>query len=211
MLFAFVSASFAASGANTGRAVSTNDKPAAAAPSTATPPAAAPATAKSLPAAPKSADDSDPFQPRPIVGLWHVIDTADLVTGTPGIVPPAPPSYPFLESYKMWHRDGIEFEQAFKDPKGGNYCFGVWEPTGDRTVKLHHLGVMFNYTPTDPDTDGTVKGIFTQDETDEVAADGQSYKGTFTFKVFPPTDVFGTGPAIVTVTGTIAATRINVD
>jgi hypothetical protein len=199
VLVALVSLSFAATGANAGCAVPlTNAKLPAAAANAANPPFVAPKPAAQV------NDDWQDFDPHPIVGLWHLIYTADAVTGATGIFPPAPPDFQFLESYKTWHRDRTEFEQAFLDPKGGNICFGVWKQTGERSVQLHHIGLMFN-------TDGTVKAVFTTDETNTVSYDGKTYSGHFTFRLYPPTDVFGTGPAIVTVTGTTAATRITVD
>jgi hypothetical protein len=198
VLFALFSLSFAATGANAGCAVPLTDAklPAAAQPPFIAPKPAAVATVAN--------DDWQDFDPHPIVGLWHLIYTADTVTGATGIFPPAPPSFQFLESYKTWHRDRTEFENAFLDPKGGNICFGVWKQIGDRSVQLHHIGLMFN-------TDGTPKAVFTVDETNKVSYDGKTYTGTFTFRLFPPTDVYGTGPAIVTVTGTTAGTRITVD
>jgi hypothetical protein len=200
VLLTFVSMSVAAVGANAGCAVPLTGKlPAATASSV-----PEPAAAKAPFVQPKAGDDYDRFDPHPIVGLWHLIYTADSVSGATGIFPPAPPTFTFLESYKTWHRDGTEFENAFLDPKGGNICFGVWKDLGERTVKLHHIGLMF-------DTEGNVKAVFTNDEINVVAANGQSYSGSFTFKLFPPTDVYGTGNAIVTVKGTTAGTRINVD
>ena len=202
VLFALVSLSFAATGAKAGCAVPlTNAKLPAAGPAT----AGAPTVAKPpFVAAAANEDDWNNFDPHPIVGLWHLIYTADSVTGAPGIFPPTPPNFTFLESYKTWHRDRTEFENAFLDPKGGNVCFGVWKHTGEHSVQLHHIGLMFN-------TDGSVKAVFTVDETNTVSYDGKTYSGKFTFRLFPPTDVFGTGPAIVTVTGPTAATRITVD
>ena len=198
VLLALVSLSFAAAGAKAGCAVplTTVKLPAAA-------PAGQPPFVAPTPAA-QTNDDWDDFDPHPIVGLWHLIYTADSVTGAPGIFPPTPPNFAFLESYKTWHRDRTEFENAFLDPKGGNICFGVWKQTGERSVQLHHIGLMFN-------TDGSVKAVFTTDETNTVSYDGKSYSGKFTFRLFPPADVYGTGPAIVTVTGTTAGTRITVD
>jgi hypothetical protein len=199
VLLALISLSFAATGANAGCAVPlTNAKLPAAGPAAANPPFVAPKTASQV------NDDWQDFDPHPIVGLWHLIYTADSVTGAPGIFPPTPPSFQFLESYKTWHRDRTEFEEAFLPPAGGNICFGAWKQTGERSVQLHHIGLMFN-------TDGSVKAVFTTDETNTVSYDGKTYSGNFTFRLFPPTDVYGTGPAIVTVTGTTAGTRITVD
>ena len=138
-------------------------------------------------------------KPGSIVGLWHLIYTA---TSASGPFPPTP--FQFLESYKTWHGDGTEFENAFLPPGGGNICFGVWKDLGHRSVKLHHIGLMFA-------PDGKISHIFTVDETDTVASDGKTYEGTFDFKLFDPTNVFGTGPASAEVTGTTAGTRITVD
>jgi len=140
-----------------------------------------------------------------IVGLWHVNYTATSDDNFPpgGPFPPTP--FPFVESLKTWHADGTELENAFLPPTGGNICFGVWKDLGKGTVKLHHIGLIFN-------SDGSLSAIFTQDETDTVASDGKTYKGMFDFKLWPPSyDAVGVGKPIAQVKGTVAATRITVD
>lgn len=124
--------------------------------------------------------------PATIVGLWHVKYTA--ADGSA-----------FLESFKTWHRDGTEFEQAFLPPVAGNVCFGVWKAVGQLVVKLHHVGLMFN-------PDGSIKATFTVDEVDTVAADNTTYKGAFDFKVF---DLGGN--LLQEVKGTTAGARISVN
>jgi hypothetical protein len=148
-------------------------------------------------------------KPATIVGLWHLIYTATYSTSGPipfPVIPPGPPSsFQFLESFKTWHADGTEFENAFLPPAGGNICFGVWEDSGHGNVKLHHIGLMFA-------PDGSVSFIFTVDEKDTVAPDGKTYSGTFDFKLWPP--VFSevdTGKPLQEVKGTTAGTRITVD
>jgi hypothetical protein len=139
-----------------------------------------------------------------IVGLWHLIYTATYASGLPS--PPFPPTTPFqfLESYKTWHADGTEFENAFLPPTGGNICFGIWKDLGDGRVKLHHIGLMFA-------SDGSISNVFTVDEIDTVASNGKTYSGIFDFKLFLPTDVYGTGTPLAEVKGTTAGTRITVD
>lgn len=140
-----------------------------------------------------------------IVGLWHVIYTGTSDDNFPpgGPFPPTP--FQFLESFKTWHADGTEFENAFLPPTGGNICFGVWKEVDDCTVKLHHIGLMFN-------PDGSLLAIFTVDETDKVASNGKTYQGSFDFKLWPPSyDAVGKGTPISEVKGTTAATRISVD
>jgi hypothetical protein len=149
-------------------------------------------------------EGDEPSQHASIVGLWHLNYTATYDDNFPPDHPATLP-FPFLESYKIWHADGTEFENAFLPPSGGNICFGVWKNLGNGTVKLHHVGLMF-----DPVT-GNVTNIFTVDEIDTVAPNGKTYKGTFDFKLFDATDVFGTGTPMAEVKGTTAATRISVD
>jgi hypothetical protein len=151
-----------------------------------------------------------PNQPFTIVGLWNVNYTGTYDNNFP--LPPAAPAtppFPFLESYKTWHADGTEFENAFLPPSSGNVCFGVWKDLGRGTVKLHHIGLMFNPDATSPAD--AVANVFTVDEIDTVAPNGKTYKGAFDFKIFDASDVFGTGTPIAEVKGTIAATRIIVD
>jgi hypothetical protein len=154
---------------------------------------------------PHRADDQDgdkPSKPGAIVGLWHVNYTAESEFGAP-IFPPVP--FPFLESFKMWHADGTEFENAVKPPEGGNICYGVWKETSNGMVKLHHIGLMFDST-------GNLSNIFTDDEKVKVASNGQTYTGSFDFKLWPPSfEAVGVGTPIAEATGSIVATRINVD
>ena len=143
-----------------------------------------------LPAAMHNDLDSVPASDRSIVGLWHVVYTG-------------PDQSIFLVTFDTWHSDGTEFESAFVGPATGNLCVGVWKLTRAGTVKLHHVGWLFN-----PATlTGTASNYFTIDEVNTVASDGRSYTGTFTFKVW---NLDGT-PTGIEVTGSIAATRITVD
>jgi hypothetical protein len=148
-------------------------------------------------------------KPATIVGLWHLIYTATYSTSGPlpvPVIPPGPPSsFQFLESFKTWHADGTEFENAFMPPAGGNICFGVWEDSGHDSVKLHHIGLMFA-------SDGSVSFIFTVDEKDTVATNGKTYSGTFHFRLWPPVfSEVGTGKPLQEIKGTTAGTRITVD
>jgi hypothetical protein len=126
-----------------------------------------------------------------IVGLWHVIYTNGADQSM------------FNDTFDTWHGDGTEFESAFLPPAGGDVCVGVWKQTGARSVKLHHIGWLFNAgTPT-----ATATNTFTLDEEVTVARNGKSYSGTFTFKIW---NLDGT-PTPMIVTGTMDATRITVN
>jgi hypothetical protein len=127
--------------------------------------------------------EGESFQPVTIVGLWHVIYTAG--------------GAKFNESFKMWHSDGIEFENAFLPPSGGNICYGVWKDIGRGTVKLHHVGLMFG------GTDGALSNTFTVDEINTVGPNGLTYQGTFDFKVYDLN-----ANLLQEVKGTTAATRV---
>jgi hypothetical protein len=149
------------------------------------------------------------FGPSSIVGLWHLVYTATSSTSGPlpvPVIPPGPPSsFQFIESFKIWHGDGTEFENAFLSPAGGNICFGVWKDAGHGSVKLHHIGLMF-------DSAGNISNIFTVDEKDTVARNGESYSGTFDFKLWPPFyNEVGVGTPVQEITGTTAGTRITAD
>ncbi len=162
------------------------------------------APAPAIPFVSPHADD-DWHEHGSIVGLWHVLYTGDTDTNfPPGGLDPTPP-FTFLESFKTWHADGTEFENAFLPPGGGNICFGVWKGLGDHRVKLHHIGLMFA-------ADGSISAMFTVDETDTVSSDGKTYKGSFDFRLWPPSyDAVGVGTPISEVKGTTSATRISVD
>src|SRR5271154_2250555 len=170
---------------------------------------AAPAIPFVSPTAVNQPGNEDYGGPASIVGLWHVIYTATYSTSGPlpvPVIPPGPPSsFQFTESLKTWHADGTEFENAFLPPTGGNICVGVWKETGENSVKLHHIGLMF-------DSEGKVSFIFTLDEKDAVASNGETYKGYFTFKLWLGFyNQVGVGTPLQEISGTIAATRINVD
>jgi hypothetical protein len=132
--------------------------------------------------------DDGNWQPS-IVGLWHVVYTQS-------------DGSPFNQTFKMWHADGIEFENAILPPVGGDICYGVWKQTGSRSVKLHHIGVIWG---PDPKTPGNyvVAATFTVDEENTVSADGKSYSGHFVFSQFDPSG--NPGPVIK---GTTAAKRV---
>ena len=143
-------------------------------------------------------------EPATIVGLWYVEYTATYATTGPLPVPVVPPgSFPFNQSFKTWHADGTEWENAFLPPTGGNVCMGVWKHTANGSVTLHHTGVMWG-------PEGTIAGIFTQEETVRVAPDGTTYDGSWDFKIHAPADVLGTGAVLQEISGTVAATRITV-
>jgi hypothetical protein len=162
--------------------------------------------------------DDDSNEPATIVGLWHLMYTGKTDDNFPpgGPYPPPNTPFPFLESFKTWHSDGTEFENAFLPPTGGNICFGVWKDLGGGKVQLHHIGLMFGGPGGTPPE--YVTNIFTVDETDTVAHNGQTYTGNFDFKLYLPGDCANsasgyvcTGAPMAEVTGTTFGVRITVD
>src|SRR5580700_1636950 len=135
-----------------------------------------------------------------VIGTWPRRQKGPLPVP---VIPPGPPSsFQFVETFKTWHSDGTEFENAFLPPAGGNICFGVWEDSDHGSVKLHHIGLMFA-------ADGSLSFIFTDDEKNTVANNGKTYSGTFVFKLWPPVfSEVGTGKPLQEIKGTTAATRI---
>lgn len=145
--------------------------------------------------------------PATIVGLWHVVYTATFATAGPipvPIIPPGPPdSFQFIESMKMWHADGTEWEEKIQ-PAPAGFCFGVWTRAPQDTIKLHHFGALTA-------SDGSVQAIFWINEVNRVASDGRTYSGTWNFRLYGPADVLGTGPVVQEISGTMVAARISVD
>lgn len=120
-----------------------------------------------------------------IVGLWHV--TFVKSDGSP-----------FYQSFDVWHSDQTEFESANVSPLNGNVCVGVWRETKGRSVQLHHVGWHFE--------GGVLTATFTLDETNTLASDGTTYKGTFLYQRY---DLAGN--PLLRVAGTLTANRITVE
>ena len=147
------------------------------------------ASIKMPPTAHADFDFPSHFDHPSVVGLWHVIYTADGST--------------FNDTFDTWHADGTEFETAYLPAAAGNVCVGVWVPTGRRTVKLHHIGWLFSpATPT-----ATATNYFTLDEEVTVGEDNKTYSGKFTFRIW----TLDGATILKEVPGTMAATRITVN
>jgi hypothetical protein len=120
-----------------------------------------------------------------IAGLWHATYTTS-------------DDQPFQESFDMWHNDGTELESANINPIEGNFCMGVWKQVGSE-IHLHHVGWGF-------DNLGNLVGPFTVDVVVALGNRGNSYSGSFDFKLYDTT-----ANLVQEVTGTISATRIGVN
>jgi hypothetical protein len=117
-----------------------------------------------------------------IVGTWHVIYTPEGATKESG------------EAFIQWHSDGTEWENINYPVLNGNICMGSWKPDGQWQVSRNHVGWLY--------MGGSLAGWFNETETDVVARDGNSYRGTNV------TTLYFTGMAPQVLKGSAAATRI---
>lgn len=129
-----------------------------------------------------------------IVGLWHTVFTAKNSA-------PVPDGVVVDDAFVTWHADGTEIMNSGKPPITGNFCMGVWEPTGPSAFKLKHIALGW-------DPSGTqFLGQVLIKENVRLSRNGNSYSGTFSI------DQFGLDGTTVLahVAGVVTGTRITVD
>jgi hypothetical protein len=119
-----------------------------------------------------------------IVGLWH-----DVHTASDGSL--------FLEGYDTWHNDGTEDELGNLPPATGPICVGAWTQNGNSVTLLTHVTWLY-------DTSNNWVGTLNMTQTNKVARDGNSYKGTFDAKFYDTS-----GNQFMEITGTTKAERLN--
>jgi hypothetical protein len=117
-----------------------------------------------------------------IVGTWIVVYTPEGSTTPSG------------KAFIQWHSDNTEWENIDYPVLGGNICLGSWTALDQSHVSRNHYGWLYN--------NGVLAGYFDENETDEVASDGNSYTGTNTTILY-----FLSGPPM-TLKGTAAAKRL---
>jgi hypothetical protein len=118
-----------------------------------------------------------------IVGLWH-----DIHTASDGTL--------FLEGYDTWHSDGTEDELGNLPPASGALCVGVYTKHGKKIDLTTHVAWLY-------DLSGDYQGTLNIVEENKVAADGNSYTGTFDAKFYDPNGVL-----FNEVSGTTTADRL---
>jgi hypothetical protein len=140
-----------------------------------------------------------------IVGMWHVIFTAqtqngDTIPVTGGVV--------IDNSVVVWHGDGTEIMNSARSAQDGNFCLGVWKHTGDRTYLLNHIPWQGNvFDPTvPPDTIGAPQAGVQIIERITLSPDGNSYTGTFTLHAYDTS-----GKVYTWFSGVVSAKRITPD
>ena len=120
-----------------------------------------------------------------IVGLWNVT----FISG--GAVVDV--------GFDAWNAGGTEILNDYTDPINGNVCLGVWQQTGPRTYKLKHPSWYF-------DNSGNLLGTVIINETIHLAAEANSYTGSYTYDIY---DVSGNFQEELK--GEIKGTRIKPD
>jgi hypothetical protein len=146
-------------------------------------------------------DDFDDHEPS-VVGMWHVIFTAQTQNGD---TIPAPGGVVIDNSVVVWHADGTEIMNSARSAQDGNFCLGVWKRTGRRTYFLNHIPWQGNvFDPTVPaDTIGAPQSGVQIIEKIMLSPDGNSYTGTFTLHSYDTS-----GKVYVWFSGVIKAKRI---
>lgn len=143
------------------------------------------------------------YGPQPsIVGLWKF---EMLAKSTPENTNPMPDGTLIDFGTAAWHSDGTELvNSGSRNPADGDFCQGVWEQVGPGTFTLNHLPLAW--------TNGAYTGPAVLRERVTVDAAGMRYSGHFKLTQYlatmTPGHEFDETTALVTITGTITATRI---
>jgi len=138
----------------------------------------------------------------PIVGMWHVVFTAE---GNTGSMAP-PDGAPIDNSMVVWHADGTEIMNSSRPPQDGDFCMGVWKRTGESTYKLNHIAWAGNDTTNAPSGIGNPLGATQIAEQVRLSRDCNHYSGRFTLDAYDPS-----GNNVVHIVGVITATRVTVN
>jgi hypothetical protein len=148
-------------------------------------------------------DDYDDHEP--IVGMWHVVFTAQTQNGE---TIPVSGGVVIDNSLAVWHGDGTEIMNSARSAQDGNFCLGAWKRTGERTYLLNHIPWQGNvFDPTvPPDTIGAPQAGAQIIEKITLSPAGNSYTGTFTLHAYDTS-----GNVYVWFTGVLSATRITPD
>jgi hypothetical protein len=142
-----------------------------------------------------------------IVGMWHVILTAQTSNGEPITDQNGKPTTQGIDNaVVVWHSDGTEIMNSDRPAQDGNFCLGVWERTGERSYYLNHIPWQGNADPPPPTPQniiGPQQGGVQILEKVTLSPDGNSYSGTFTLTAYDTS-----GNVVQTFTGVLLAKRI---
>jgi hypothetical protein len=135
-----------------------------------------------------------------IVGMWHVIFTAQKQNGFPV------KDMVIDNAVAVWHSDGTEVMNSSRPAQDGNFCLGVWEKTGKLTYRLNHIPWAGNDPANAPGGIGNPSAGAQIIENVILHPDGDHFTGNFTLTAYT-----ANGQPAVTFTGLLSATRITVN
>jgi hypothetical protein len=142
-------------------------------------------------------DDGDEDGPS-IVGMWHVLFTAQTMNGG------AIPDTVIDNALSVWHSDHTEIMNSVRPPQDGNFCLGVWKQTGRSSFYLNHFPWFANQFPNNTNNGiGAPTGPTRITEKVNVSSDGQHFTGTFTLTAYDTK-----GNVMIAFTGALSGTRI---
>ena len=140
-------------------------------------------------------DNDDEHGPS-IVGMWHVIFTAQTMNDAPfsGVIDNA---------LVVVHSDGTEIMNSARPAQDGSFCLGVWARTGRLGYFINHLPWQGNDTENAPSGIGNPTGGSQITEKIELSPNGNSYSGTFKLVAYDTS-----GHITVSFTGVLTAKRV---
>jgi hypothetical protein len=136
----------------------------------------------------------------PIVGMWHVVFTAEGNSEGP------PDGTPIDNAIIVWHGDGTEIMNSGRPPQDGDFCMGIWKKVGPNQYKVNHFAWGGNDTTNAPGGIGNPTGPTQIIEAVTLSADGNCFSGTFSLRA---TDTAGNTTAFIL--GTITGTRVTME
>lgn len=135
----------------------------------------------------------------PIVGMWHVMFTAEGNSEAP------PDGTPIDNAIIVWHGDGTEIMNSGRPPQDGDFCMGIWKKVARNKYRVNHFAWGGNDTTNAPTGIGNPTGPTRIIEAVTLSADGNSFSGTFSLRATDPA-----GKTTAFIIGKIAATRITI-
>jgi hypothetical protein len=148
------------------------------------------------PAVVRAGFDSDDEHEPSIVGMWHVIFTAQTMNDAPfsGVIDNA---------LVVVHSDGTEIMNSARPAQDGSFCLGVWTRTGRFGYFINHLPWQGNDTENAPSGIGNPTGGSQITEKIQLNPNGNSYSGTFKLDGYDTS-----GHLTVSFTGVLTAKRV---
>lgn len=135
---------------------------------------------------------------RSIVGMWHVIFTATVASGSE--IPPTV----IDNALAVWHSDNTEIMNSVRPAQDGNFCLGVWKQLDRSHYFLNHFPWYSNAFPnTNASGIGDPQGPTQIQEWVTLSNDGDRFTGKFELDAY---DLSNNRTA--SFTGTLTGTRI---